>query len=1257
MRAINPFFQLSITDLHQYEGPERAVQSALRGLSCDPAFREFVETLCRLSTKFESTSTETDVDIDFKGFQPQFNLSASILDDMWTLRDIGRCPQTTDSWRMRLLVHLYTETHLSAPSPYSISQHYFRAFEVQNLLLAGDVVSRTLFWGDQNESRSESLVLLESFKLNVASNYEWGGNEMTANAVMSIVSSYVSQEHERDASSPFGDEMVRLYRWAVKVAGTRELSSPKARIRTATLLREISTIDIEYGRDGKSESRPGVVLVKLIKDSDIRVKFDIANHVTETFLQFPFENRVEVYRDVVDSLESDEAFTEGFALRAYTLMQLAFASDDIRRAAMVNLLELGKFESCTNVVHSCFNYLAARLYEHQLPTLFMQNRTQFICSWIAFEEDIFQFPIHVFGFPDFQSWSRTVKDELIAQLLNADRWDVATELFRISTRFEEVVIDSLPRIVSYFFLRNEANSSSSSPTVLDRCKAILSREVYQSSLVSRFASCLAIIAERLNDKTLSKAFFNFGPSSTMFAAIALSDPGPTYPEPPEPSFPIRTVLIAIESLRNSLDIPSQKVWTPPNIVFVIRHLFDLALTTSDTTVVLSILRRIAFVLSLIVDANYQGYLSETLIFGLVRFVDNVPVSREAIQIIKHVFSKSATYFSAQPNRFRQVIAVLLSAIQKLRSTDPGFAADIYGWIEQLVGTTLPGHASLHATNLLIHVLTNDTRPEAKSVGQIIDALITEDKQLWTEADLREFALSLLSAKSTPSREPLSTLQQLISHFVNPDMASKYPENSKQWLGLALGRISREMLFFQPEFKSNHSLGDHRTAAGDDYSSGLAILERVYWQMRIDPAIAGFLEQVLRDVSSGPDSRLSNKLGIDKMIGKYLTSPHIESNNIVRDRLKQPPLSVINAWTDIDPFRSFSSWYQSLACSIAQHLPTHFHMSLVPSIEASTKFCDAILPYLIDEYRSKSDYDGSLTEIFNGILSVGDMVDKQYPRFIISIILFLRQQSCHSPINTRQPLVDEIDYLHAANAAVFCNMFKTALLFLEISGNQSSRPSRQQLSESVLSAVYRNIDDPDMTYALSQNINRSWNQLLDVFQLHHDREMVSGLRHARLRGKVELGLGLSSNDDDLRAVANIVSQNGFPLRSESISGISGSDVEDKQWSASLYKSAWRLGIWDLPPLVTSVDPDTLIYSVLLHLRDAKNAFQFFPVLNAAIVQMADQFSLGFSTTENAKAASCLSMLGDISELLSNSKPVLVVAREWNTHILQHARYRR
>ena len=297
-------------------------------------------------------------------------------------------------------------------------------------------------------------------------------------------------------------------------------------------------------------------------------------------------------------------------------------------------------------------------------------------------------------------------------------------------------------------------------------------------------------------------------------------------------------------------------------------------------------------------------------------------------------------------------------------------------------------------------------------------------------------------------------------------------------------------------------------------------------MRSGSTISGLLEQAIREISSVSPLRIPSNFGADQFIVKYLSSPHIESNAHFHDLLTFPSPSELDAWTNFD--QSFVDWHKSLACSVAQHLSNQFFKSLVPAIDASFDFCRVVFQYLIDEYRCQNGYDGSITMIFNNILRISDTIDRDYSRLVIRVILFLREHEPKTQSHRRQPLIDEIDYLHAANAAVACNMYKTALMFLEIAGKQEVSSS-QQFAEQILSEVYRNVDDPDMTYALSKSINRSWNQLLDVYKLHHDRERVNELRRARLRGKVELGITPTFEDDDVRAIADLILQNGFPVK--------------------------------------------------------------------------------------------------------------------------------
>jgi serine-protein kinase ATM len=1134
LRAISQFLQLLDTEFDESHGIERSFQTSLRHMFYEASFVDFVDALCQLSGKFGLAGRTSTEDVEFKGMRSQVDFSSSYLDENWALRDISRYSLALDGWQIGLLVRLHIEVHsYAALSGSYLNQNYFQLLSTHNLLLSGDYITRTLLLTKDDVSLSSGDFILESFKGRIANTYEWGANEMTVNMAMSFVSTYFSETQSSDRESALAGIIMPLYRWIVKVVLNRELSSAKVRIKAATLLRHISKVDINYGREANLEPA-GMLLTKLLQDPDTRVRFDLADHIASVFLNSPVVDRITVYRDTLDSLESDEVHFERFALRAYTLMRLVFASDDIRRAAMVNLLEIGKFASVRLIVHSCFLYVAEHLYGGALAELFLQNIGQFVYSWIDFGEDIFQFPFYVFGYPDLETCYLSVTDELVAQLVNADRWQDAVNLFRQYGNFEDVLVNCLPRIIAYHFLK-AGTVSGEAANITDRCKAALGDDLYYSTLVSQFARSLAIMIERLDDKTLCSQAFDspeLSAALSIFLAIGLPLPSPTYPEPSQPSFATHKVLSAIETLRCALNIASHQVWCPANTVFVLRHLFDQGLAVSDTTVALSFLRRIAFVICLAGDGICEAYPFEMLLFGLKHFIERSSVCREAMQIVKYVCSSGTGYVVAYPDRFRQFLAVLLPSLRTahLATLDGSLSDDFYEYLERFLQTSLPGHAALQATVRVLDIVTKHTCPKYKSAGQVIEDVILEDASLWTQPELQHFASELLSAESDVFLEPLSTLRRLVTHFLIQDRVHMYSAKAKTWLGLALGRTSRDDSFSGPEYIARVPCNQTQKRGGSDGFCANAVFGEMLRFMRFDMKVAGKLEQVLRDVSTQKPLRIPPRFGPDETIVTYLSSPYIESclnTNNLQDI--QPP-SHVPTWTNVN--REFRAWYQSLACSIACHLPNDLFVSLVPSIDTSYEFCQSIFPYLIDEYRSQEGYDGSLTTIFNTILRNSDAVDRDYSRLIIQVILFLRERTPTPLSHKRWALVDEIDYLFAANAAVSCKMYKTALMFLEISGKREGESSRP-IYDQILSEVYRNVNDSDMAYTLSQGLNRSWNQLLDVYKLRHDREKVNDLRRARLRSKVELGLRPPSGDDDLRAVADFIAQNGFPLRLENV----------------------------------------------------------------------------------------------------------------------------
>ena len=1220
-----------------------------------------IDVLCRVSGLLHVKGTAVRPDTEFKGESAQLTTSASELDALWVVRDISRSSMTSEGWRVRALLRLYSEISLRFGKSDILLGDNILNIPTMNLLLGSDRAFKAFFLIKEDRILPAFKPLLESFKEHIASTYIWGGNEMTVVAAMTIVKTYLSQKDTIEFDAEMANLVMQVYRWIIKVAVNRELSSANARIQAAKFLRDIAHLDGNYGNEASLESSPGDLLIQMLRDTNIRVKFDLAEHIQQTFLCFPVAHRVKVYGAIVDNLESDEKFSEGFALRAYTLMRLALTSDDIRRAAMVNLLELGNFVSCQLMVRACFVHIARNLYQGRMTDLFTQNSCQFIYSWIEFEEDIFQFPYHVFGFVNYHQWISSVQSELIPQLVNADRWDEAANLYRSFAPLEAMLVHHLPQIISYALLQYPARTDASE-NVSRQCEAALGSAIFRNILTSNFAHSMSIMIERLDDKTLSGENFQsagLASSSAILSALDLPDPGPTYPDPPQPFFSMLRVLAAIEGLRHIANISQQRLWSPPHVVYVVRNLMSHGSSASDTTVALSYLRRIAFVICVARDAVLTGYPLDMLVAGLCEFASRASVCREATTIIRYLFSQVSDSVSTPPPQVRYMTTMVLSSMEELSNTSASretdeIVATVYDWLETLLQTVFLGSVELQSTVQLLHALNNHPSSDDITVCQIMENLIKEDGKLWGEPKLRQFSLRFLSKLSNPVSERLSALTYVVRHYFVPLNALTkldFPAKSKIWLGHGLGRISRDSQFRQPEYRSLSNASRSYKSTGSSSLFLPEILDEILHFIRLNSRIAGLLEQCLRSLPVDTTSRLSTRFNIDNDILKYLLSPNVESQRGNTDSGVPSPLE-LQTW--IGSVRDFTSWYKTMTCSIAQHLPDSTYSILVPAIDASMEFCESVFPFLVDEYRSQRRYDGALTEIFNSILKDFKTYDREYLMLVIRTILFLRERS-PKPLKTQMiPLVDDINYFHAANAAVACRLYKTAFMFLEIACDGKANYSEV---EKLLSEIYCNVDDPDLSYALVQGVTRSWNQLIHVYELHHDLEAVNDLRRARLRGKVELGLYPSAVDDDLHAVADQIRQNGFPLNMTNMldGGDHGSYSEAP--ASDIYKSAWRLGNWDLPPSSASNDPDSLIYTVLYELVHSNITDQFFATLNHSITRAVDRFADNLNPTGRTKMAVCLTMLADIFEIFSAPDASMASEKAWSRKLVTHAEYGR
>jgi ataxia telangiectasia mutated family protein len=103
------------------------------------------------------------------------------------------------------------------------------------------------------------------------------------------------------------------------------------------------------------------------------------------------------------------------------------------------------------------------------------------------------------------------------------------------------------------------------------------------------------------------------------------------------------------------------------------------------------------------------------------------------------------------------------------------------------------------------------------------------------------------------------------------------------------------------------------------------------------------------------------------------------------------------------------------------------------------------------------------------------MEASHIKLLMNTLLYLRAQPYPRETSSadRMHWLD-VDYAKAAEAAARCGMFKTALLFVEISVSESSRASRRSSAskstepQEILLLILKHIDDPDIFYGLQQS---------------------------------------------------------------------------------------------------------------------------------------------------------------------------------------------
>lgn len=202
--------------------------------------------------------------------------------------------------------------------------------------------------------------------------------------------------------------------------------------------------------------------------------------------------------------------------------------------------------------------------------------------------------------------------------------------------------------------------------------------------------------------------------------------------------------------------------------------------------------------------------------------------------------------------------------------------------------------------------------------------------------------------------------------------------------------------------------------------------------------------------------------------------------------------------------------------------------------------------------------------------------------IINAHLHLRQYGSlnepHDPRATEHWLAT--DHLLLAKQSVKCKSYTTALLFIELHGEQRTEApiDQQDLVSNLLFEIYAHVEDPDSFYGVpTRDVRRTvlqrsnhegdWQKVFRIHSAEYESELASRSAASIADHSAYRGIGASLHQMGYNRMASLVSA----------SGSAGSHLQHEVD----YDVAWRTEDWSLP-IPSNVEPGTGV-SVLSALR--------------------------------------------------------------------------
>ncbi|KAF6844577.1 phosphatidylinositol 3 (ataxia telangiectasia mutated) [Colletotrichum musicola] len=1146
-------------------------------------------------------------------------------------------------------------------------------------LLCGSLISE-LFSSDLAISPDDALRVVEKLG-DIIGKPEYTCCEIAHSTSLSILKGlmrlWVNEKHE--VSNFAGD----LYSYFVESSLPKHSLSPSSQMSLASLLFALLRTGPQFGTNlGLSSCRTTLMLI--LQEGSLAVKHYVGSALPDIFEIYVLKEHDDVFIDVLNSLPTDPEAIEGIAFRLFVLSQLACRWPTLLRRCTYHIFETpGNIPQSTKHAKRCLENVSDALHLASPKELFGIFSPQLLYTWLELD-GMERIPFEIFGFATLDTLLREAQAETMALEVMRGRYDSVRVLSeRLGTSLVDMVKEGFTKIVAYTIAHEISTSSSENGGGGGWVRKILGREPYLNHIYLNFADIVALLFDLFDqedpiEKYLARdSNFQYA-AKNMEEMKGFSQSTTTLPPNQQPMFRAKFLMTELFHLCNKTEYELHSLWTPALVVAVARRLLNTVHPALGPLHACSVLRKVRVVIALAGPVALEGYPLEMLLSSIRRFMVDSECADDALGVSRYLIAKGSSHLTQTPSFLAGYalstlasLRVFLESSQSSTTQESQFKATMgkaqqfHSWFSaRLSGYDSPNFADdrqRQAFRTITQSASSIRSSGNAEKGTHESTLLLEilkdgecKEKLLNEA-ARDLALGLLCGEFVI---PAAGHQDVID---NDDEALRHSglvwkscnalalsDEYLAWAGRVVGRSFAASGEIQPELLEESELSRYNKLApgSNDSEKGLLSLLQQLTQSK-DSAVAGLSESAVRAVVSEAEAEgaeallaaaqrtLSESLCLASAWRGYRTPPsdYAPSQNI--------PDSQVFFREHVES----TEWIQQLAVYLAQSVPESIILSaLVPVLKSVKGFAEDSFPFIVhlaltSQLEKQQHIKLNLSEATKEWLKVRDETARANQRHIINTILYLRTQKLpHESSIADRALWLDIDFATAASAASHCGMYKTALLFTEVSASQLARTSRrssavrEETSTDVLLSIFENIDDPDAYYGLPQSSDLS--SVLARLEYEKDGPKNLAFRGAQYDSHIRRGDPVSQADS--QSLVSALSTLGLAGLSHSLLQTQQSNDGDDASLESTFQTARRLEVWNLPAPTTADNYSVTIYKAYQNIQQAPDVLAVRSAIYQGFSQtMRNLIKRGFNAAKLRRQLGALAVLTELDDLVNVS----------------------